>query len=153
MFQIKDAERIKTHILCSINVFWKSYCLWDNVEKYGTARHVADDNKILHRKESICMSSNKGYSHMLFMSNIYCFPRPQGLHERASVLPYTCIACLVRAKFHSFFTHSLHDSVHYFFRNSKQSKDCWWMQNMRQTKIYLYSSSSFFSFLDLHVLL
>jgi len=59
---------------------------------------------------------------MLLISNTYCFPRPQWLRERASVLRYTYIACLIRAKFHSFFIHSLHGSAHNFFRNSKQYK-------------------------------
>ena len=33
MFQINDVEKIKTHILCSINFFLKSFSLSDNVEK------------------------------------------------------------------------------------------------------------------------
>ena len=32
----------KTHILCSVNFFQKSYCLWDNVEKYCRAGQVTD---------------------------------------------------------------------------------------------------------------
>jgi len=31
MFQTKDAEKIKTNILCSMTFFWKSCYLWDNV--------------------------------------------------------------------------------------------------------------------------
>ena len=34
MFQAKVAEKIKTHILCSITFFRKSCRLCDNVEKY-----------------------------------------------------------------------------------------------------------------------
>ena len=39
MSQTKDVDKIKTHILRS-NTFYcrKSYRLWDNVQKYGTAR-------------------------------------------------------------------------------------------------------------------
>ena len=33
MFQTKVVEKIKTHILCSITFFQKSYRLWDNVEE------------------------------------------------------------------------------------------------------------------------
>jgi hypothetical protein len=44
VFQKKVAEKIKTHILCSITYFQQSFCFWDNVEKYGTARQVTDDN-------------------------------------------------------------------------------------------------------------
>jgi hypothetical protein len=45
MFQTKVVEKIKTRILCSITFFRKSCRLWDNVEKYGTARQATDDNK------------------------------------------------------------------------------------------------------------
>jgi hypothetical protein len=38
MFQIEVVEKIITLILCWINFFWKSCCLWDKVDKYGTAR-------------------------------------------------------------------------------------------------------------------
>jgi hypothetical protein len=44
MFQTKVVEKIKTHILCSVTFFRKSYCLWDNVEKYGRAREATNDN-------------------------------------------------------------------------------------------------------------
>jgi len=37
MFQTKFVEKIKTHILYSVNVFLKSRRLGDNVEKQGTA--------------------------------------------------------------------------------------------------------------------
>jgi hypothetical protein len=44
IFQTKVAEKIKTHILCSITFFRKSCRLWDYVEKYGRARQATDDN-------------------------------------------------------------------------------------------------------------
>jgi hypothetical protein len=43
-FQTKVVQKIKTHILCSKTLFWKSCRLWDIVEKYGTASQAADDN-------------------------------------------------------------------------------------------------------------
>ena len=46
MFQIKIAQKIKTHILCSITSSRKSCRLRDNVEKYGGSREAADDNII-----------------------------------------------------------------------------------------------------------
>jgi len=45
MLKTKLVEKIKTHILCS-NFFQKLYCVWDNVEKYGTARHATDNNAL-----------------------------------------------------------------------------------------------------------
>jgi hypothetical protein len=44
MFQTKVLKKIKTHILCSITFFLKSCRLWDNMERYGTARQATDDN-------------------------------------------------------------------------------------------------------------
>jgi hypothetical protein len=44
MFQMKVAEKIKTHILYSTAFSRKSCNLWDNVEKYGTDGQATDDN-------------------------------------------------------------------------------------------------------------
>ena len=44
MFRTKTVEKAKTHIFNTF--FLKSSLLWDNVEKYGRVRHVADDIKI-----------------------------------------------------------------------------------------------------------
>jgi len=43
-----------------LNIFfpWKSCHLWDNVEKYGTARPATDDNIMLRRKDVIGMPDN-----------------------------------------------------------------------------------------------
>jgi hypothetical protein len=46
MFQTKVVEKIKTHILYSVNFFRKSYRLWDNVEKWGRAGQAIDDTII-----------------------------------------------------------------------------------------------------------
>jgi len=44
MFGTKVGEKIKTHILCSITLFRKSCCLWDNVENYCRAGQTTDEN-------------------------------------------------------------------------------------------------------------
>jgi hypothetical protein len=46
MFETQVVEKIKTHILFFDTFFQKSCRLWDNVEKYGTARQATDDNNI-----------------------------------------------------------------------------------------------------------
>jgi hypothetical protein len=46
MFQTKIVEEIKTYTLCSGTSFQKSCHLWDNVEKYGTARQTTNDTVI-----------------------------------------------------------------------------------------------------------
>jgi hypothetical protein len=44
MFLKTVVEKLNTHFLCSLNLFWKSFRLCDNVENYGRAR-LATDNK------------------------------------------------------------------------------------------------------------
>jgi hypothetical protein len=58
MFQTKIVEKIKTFILCSITFLQKSCHLWDNMEKYGTARQVTDENIIRRAKDALCMLDN-----------------------------------------------------------------------------------------------
>jgi hypothetical protein len=43
MFQIKVAEKIKTHILWQVNFFRKSCRLWDNVEKWDGGKQAAEN--------------------------------------------------------------------------------------------------------------
>jgi hypothetical protein len=46
-FQTNVLEKFKTYTVCSITFFFffrKSYRLWDNVEKYGTAGQATNDN-------------------------------------------------------------------------------------------------------------
>ena len=45
MFQTKVVVKMKTHILCSITFFRKSFRLGDNVEKFYTAGQATGDNK------------------------------------------------------------------------------------------------------------
>jgi hypothetical protein len=70
MFQTKVVEKIKTHILCSIKFFRKSCRLWDNVEKYGTARQATDDN-IIRRMRFECRITKA--TDTLTICNTYCF--------------------------------------------------------------------------------
>ena len=47
MFQTEVVEKIKTYILCSATFFpphRKSFRLWENVEKYGTAGQATNDS-------------------------------------------------------------------------------------------------------------
>jgi hypothetical protein len=53
MFQTNVVEQIKTHILCSITLFRKSWLLWDNVENYGRARQATGDT-IMRRMRLAC---------------------------------------------------------------------------------------------------
>jgi hypothetical protein len=119
-------EKIKTHILCSITFFHKSYHLWDNVEKCGEAREATDDNKIWRMRVACWISKAtrahapahahaperphthacthtrtriRPHTHAHARTQKYvillAFPRQQRFRERALMLRYTYIGCLV----------------------------------------------------------
>jgi hypothetical protein len=64
----KSCREIKTHILCSINVFRKSYRLWDNVEKYCRTRRATDNTAHAH-----CVLDKWVYRHTFRICNTSCF--------------------------------------------------------------------------------
>jgi hypothetical protein len=92
----KLAEKIKTCILFSITFFRKSCRLWDNVEKYGTARQATDDNKI-RRMRFACSITKATDTHSEYVILI-AFPRQKWLRERASIvrLYVHCLSCFCR---------------------------------------------------------
>jgi hypothetical protein len=75
------------------NFFRKSPGLWDIVEKYGRSRQATDDN-IIRRMRFACWINKAIDTHSEYVIFI-AFPQQQWLLERASVLRYTYIACLV----------------------------------------------------------
>ena len=72
MFQTEVVEKVKTHILYSVTFFWKSCCVWDNVEKYCRVGQATND-----------MLDTWGYRHpleyiiLLFHFNNGCTNVPQ----------------------------------------------------------------------------
>jgi len=52
MFQTKSVKKIKTHVLCSIDLFQNIILFMRQVEKYGTARQVEDNNTIQRIKDA-----------------------------------------------------------------------------------------------------
>ena len=92
MFQTKVVQKIKTHILCSITFFFrKSYCFWDNVEKYcrGGAGH--------RWQYGACALHAPYLRPQTCTQNMFtAFQRQQWSHERASMLLYTYIASLLQ---------------------------------------------------------
>ena len=95
MFETKIVQKIKTHILRPITLFRKSCRLWDNVEKYSTARQATDGNII--RRMGIAYwiteATDTHSQHVILI----VFPLQQWLHERAPVLrSYVhCLSCIV----------------------------------------------------------
>jgi hypothetical protein len=90
VFQRKVVEKLETQTLCSITIFLNPFLLWDNVEKCCRAGQATDDNMA----HAHCVLDTQGYKNT-HTCNTHCFPLQQWLHECASVLRYTCIACLV----------------------------------------------------------
>jgi len=92
MFRKSVVEKIKIHIFRSIFFSRKSCRLWDKVEKYFTAGQAADDNAT----HAHCMLDTQGckYTHSGCVILI-ASPLQQWLHERAPMLRYTHIACIV----------------------------------------------------------
>jgi hypothetical protein len=71
----------------------KTSCsLWNNYEKYSTARQATDDS-IIRRMRVACQITKATGTHSEYVIYI-AFPRRQW-HERATLLHYTCIACLL----------------------------------------------------------
>jgi len=93
IFQTKVAEKIKTHVICSIIFFRHSCRLWDNVEKCCKAGQATDDN-IIRRMRIACWIPKATNKHSQCVILI-AFPLQQWLQKRASFLRYTFIACLV----------------------------------------------------------
>jgi len=89
--QTNVVEKIKTHFMFN---FSRTSCrLWDNVLKYGRPDQDTDDSIIRRMPFACCLpKATKTHSeYVIFVA----FPRHEWLQERARVLPYTYIACLV----------------------------------------------------------
>ena len=84
IFQTKFVQKIKTHIVCSITFFRKSCCLWDNVEKYRTARQAADGNIIRRMRMAwwLTMAIDIHWENVIRLG----FAQHQWLWDRAEIL-------------------------------------------------------------------
>jgi hypothetical protein len=90
MFQTKDVEKIKTHFLYSI--FFP-----ENRTVYEIMRiNIIEANR---PQMSIitCRKPKATNTHSEYVT--HCFSAAKFLHERASLLRYTYLACLVRPVF------------------------------------------------------
>jgi hypothetical protein len=93
MFNTKVVHKIKTHFTLK-NFFPRKSCrLWDNMEKYGTARQATDDNIILRMRFAwwITKATDTHSQYVILIA----FPRQQWLRERASMLRYPYIASFI----------------------------------------------------------
>jgi hypothetical protein len=70
MYQIKVAEKIKTHFISS-NFFPRKSCrLCDNMEKYGTARQATTDN-IIRRMSFACRTTKDTHIHTYARAHVH----------------------------------------------------------------------------------
>ena len=92
MFQTKVVAKIKTHVLSSIICSRKSCRLYDNVETYGKARQVTDNN-IKRRMRFACCISKATDKHSGYIL-LNAFPQQQYV-KAPQCYVYTYIASRV----------------------------------------------------------
>jgi hypothetical protein len=119
MFQTADAQKIKTHISCSVTFFRKSCRLWDNVGKYCTAGQATEGN-IARRMRFTCRMTKVTNVHSEYVILIV-FPQQQRLKERASMLGYTYIACIVTVMPGSRYANTNHQALKRQYRHGKNT--------------------------------
>ena len=91
MFQTKVVQKIKTHILCSISLPENRAAyeiMWRNIVKPDRPQMT------IWRIRIACWITKATNTHSEYVILI-AFPQQQWLHERASMLRYTYIACIV----------------------------------------------------------
>jgi hypothetical protein len=102
------------------------------MEQYGTAGQATNDN-IIRRMRIVCWITKAANTHTEYVILI-AFPRHQWLRERASMLRYTYIACLVitaRANRGKQFLsqHSICLSLVYLYASTSRCKQCCFLQH------------------------
>ena len=91
MFEKKIVEKIETHVFFN-NFFPENRAVYEiMLEKYATARQAKYDNIIRRIPCRITKATNTHSQHVLLIA----FVRQQYLQERASMLRYMYIVCLV----------------------------------------------------------
>ena len=139
----RSCKEIKTHILCSINVFRKSYRLWDNVEKYCRTRRATDNTAHAH-----CVLEKWVYRHTLRICNTYCFSTATMVTRTR--LCYVCgthIACLVSAFCGQWYQHQRYANLwweeeQYLLQDTAWRKDDTNLKNMDTLFKTLWKRSS-----------
>jgi hypothetical protein len=92
LFQTEVVDKTAAYIFIFNNFFFlKSRRLWDNLEKYGRAEGPEIKIRGMHIACWITKATNIRSEYVIFIA----FPLKQCLHESASVLRYTYIACVV----------------------------------------------------------
>jgi len=103
MFQTKVAKEIKTKILRAI-MFFESRFFCD-ILKCARARQAKDEN-IIRRTRFLCWIPKATNTHSQY-AILIAFLLQQWLHDRASLLRYTYIGCIVKS--HCGFIYPVHN--------------------------------------------
>ena len=83
ILQINFVEKIETHFMTKNFFFWKSFSLWNNVEKYGRARQVTDEYTILRMRFAFWLTKATDiYSQYVILLPFGAID----IHERVSML-------------------------------------------------------------------
>jgi hypothetical protein len=112
--------------------------LWDNMEKYGTAGPVTDDNIVL-RMCIACRITKAPNTYSEYVILI-AFPLQQWLHERASVLLYTFIASLTVSK--CVWAHQPRHLGHPIGRGKRDSSKDMWTGSTNETSFRVFCVKS-----------
>jgi hypothetical protein len=94
MFETKVVEKIRTHILCSIFFSFENDAVYEIMWKNMVERGRPGDDHIIRCIRIACCVTTAINMHSECLILI-AFPLEQWLRERASMLRYRCIACLV----------------------------------------------------------
>ena len=79
------------------NLFPKIIPLWDNVEKYGKARHATDDN-IIRSMRLNCRPNKATGTHSEYVIHTFFFATTMFTPTRLSVTVYTYAVCVVKQR-------------------------------------------------------
>jgi len=94
MFQTEVVAKIKTHILCKLFFFSENRAVYEVMWKKRLSSQTGHGYNIVRDMRIACWIPKAINAHLEYIMLIY-FPLPRLLHERASVLRYTYIACIV----------------------------------------------------------
>ena len=108
MFRTNVVEKIKIYILFSVTLFRKSYRLWDNVKKYCRAGHANITTRRMRIACWIPKATNTHSEHVILIAFLL-----QRLHEPASMLRYSYIACLAPNYSNSYIKQKYRPKLHY----------------------------------------
>jgi len=122
MFRMKFVEKIKTHILCSVTFFRKSYRFWDKVEKYCTVGQATDDT-VIRLMRITCWITKVTNTHSQYVI-LTAFPLQTQLHEPAWILRHTYFTCLVHSIYTAVFRTNVFPCKHTVDYASRDMLEC-----------------------------